>query len=124
MALIQIIPCRDALEFGGLGTGCTVSGGELAVVRTTTGAGAATINAPSGVASDGGLGNMSLANSYTSFDFKAVTLPASLNEEILAIRDSSNADKMTVRVTSAGKLQVYDSLGLQMGSDGATTLPT
>lgn len=64
------------------------------------------------------------ATSYTRFYFNPATLPAANSEEIAQIQDwAMYAVKMTVRITSAGKLQVYSNDGTtQLGSDGATVL--
>jgi len=76
-----------------------------------------TINA-SGASVNGG-GTIPL---YVTFRWRAGTLPASGSEEIFAALALSASDKMFLRVTSAGKLQVYSSVNAQMGSDGTTTL--
>jgi hypothetical protein len=70
-----------------------------------------------------GILNIGLSRCYYRFYFRADTLPSSNNEEIAAIL-SSTAYKLTLRITSAGKLQVYNRSHSQMGSDGSTTLST
>ena len=73
----------------------------------------------------GQLVGMDLANVYARFYFRAETLPASSSEEIFMAQSTTASVKLTVRITSAGKLQVYDNTGTtQLGSDGATTLST
>src|SRR3990172_5296336 len=59
---------------------------------------------------------------YPRFCVKPDTIPASGSEEIMVVWNGS-AYKMSLRITSAGKLQVYASDGTtQLGSDGATTV--
>lgn len=70
----------------------------------------------------GAIANINLALVYFRFYIYIATLPAANNEEIFAILGMNNAQKMTLRVTSAGNLQLYDSAVAQIGSDGTTTL--
>ena len=65
---------------------------------------------------------LDVATAYYSFYFRYATKPAATNDEICRILDTAAAMKMTVRITSAGKLQAYDNVPAQMGSDGATVL--
>lgn len=65
------------------------------------------------------------ADVYVTFHFRVDTLPASGNEEIIRFLTSGGSTKFTVRITSAGNLQAYQSGGTtQIGSDGATALST
>jgi len=89
---------------------------------TTTGTGycpIGIISTTGAQATGGGSGTL-----YTVFRFRADTLPASGSEELFVAEGQSSSFKMYVRVTSAGKLQAYDSTNTQLGSDGATTLST
>lgn len=76
----------------------------------------------------GGLYEWNLAAAWHSFRFRVDTLPAANSEEICQIvSPTTYSIKMSVRITSAGKLQAWNNgVGgfLQMGSDSATTLAT
>lgn len=66
---------------------------------------------------------------YHEFDFRVDTLPAANHEEICAIYTTGTGSrKMSVDITNAGKLQVYDAGNtggpFQLGSDSATALST
>ena len=67
---------------------------------------------------------LNLATAYYRFYFYIATLPAANNEEFALIANGTTTYKMSLRITSAGKIQAYDSAGSQLGSDGATTLVT
>lgn len=93
----------------------------------TTGTGAGFITAYN---STTGAGNYlyNIADGYHKFDFRVDTLPAANSEEICCIVTTGTGSiKMSVRITSAGKLQAWnDGVGgyAQMGSDSTTTLAT
>lgn len=69
--------------------------------------------------------NFSLATVYHTFEIRFTTLPGSASEEIAVCLATNQTLKLSLRITSAGKLQAYQSDGTtQLGSDGATTLTT
>lgn len=72
-------------------------------------------------AASGAAANMNDATIYVTFYFRYATKPSSANEPIFAAYTGATL-KSEVRITSAGNLQIYNTLNAQMGSDGATTL--
>jgi hypothetical protein len=128
MAAIQIVGFESGtlVEVGG-GTGtCAIdsttkrSGDySLRVNPTTTANGYVSVYSHG---ASGALAVFSLATAYYRFYLNIATLPSSNNEEIAEIFHAGGI-KMTVRITSAGKLQAYATDGTtQLGSDGSTTL--
>lgn len=77
-----------------------------------------------GFATTGILATYNVATVYHRFYFRVDTLPAANNEPIFTSRTTTSTVKLELRVTSAGNLQAYDTGGVQLGSDGATTLST
>lgn len=70
---------------------------------------------------------INLATTYFTFHYWFESFPASSNEPFFAITHGlsvSAAVKIEGRITSAGKVQIYDTSIAQIGSDGATTLST
>lgn len=68
--------------------------------------------------------NWSMDQAYIEFRIRIDTLPGTA-EEIAEVMNTSDALKCAIRVTSTGKLQLFNSGGTtQIGSDGATTLNT
>jgi hypothetical protein len=92
---------------------------------TTTGTGYGEIGgiAASGNSKVDNVGNVT--PNVVGFRFYAATLPASGSEEIFAISNSAEAAQLTVRVTSAGKLQLYNADGTtQVGGDSTNSIGT
>lgn len=61
---------------------------------------------------------------YVSFLIKFTTLPASTQTRVILIRDTLLSTVAGLRVTSAGKVQLRDSGGTQIGSDSSLTIST
>ena len=69
--------------------------------------------------------NHDLATAYYTFEIRFTTLPASASEEFVVCLATNQGLKLALRITSAGKIQAYQTNGTtQLGSDGATTLTT
>lgn len=63
------------------------------------------------------------ATTYVRFYFRYATLPASNDEEIVSINQTSSAtQKCSLRINSTGNLVLYDSVLAQIGSTGSTVL--
>lgn len=86
--------------------------------------GSATGKAEIGGRAAGGAGTtLNLATAYHAFYFQYATKPASGSEEIMAVPSMLGSRKFSIRLTSGGVLQAYDSTGTtQLGSDGTTVL--
>jgi hypothetical protein len=69
-----------------------------------------------GVSTTGGTGPF-----YTVFRFLAASIPSG-TEDIYVAEGASSTMKLSVRLTSTGKLQAYDSTNTQLGTDSTTTL--
>jgi hypothetical protein len=100
----------------------TVHNGKYALKIGPTGANIAAYGL-GGVGATGTTAGLNLATGYAVFWVNIGVLPAS-NNEVLCVWRTLSANKLEVRVTSAGKLQAYDSTGAQLGSDGSTSLST
>lgn len=77
------------------------------------------------ILSDGRLDSsntISIPTIYTQFDFQYTTKPASGSEEIFSARDNGDTPKLTIKLDSNGKLNIYDASNTQIGSAGSTTL--
>lgn len=66
----------------------------------------------------------SINDLYTQFYFYIATLPASSAEFIFSARTPTANNKLSTKITSTGKLQIFDTNNVQIGSDGTTTLST
>lgn len=117
----------DTLEFQGVsGTASVQSTTKrtgayaLQINPTTTGVGSAII---AGFDTTGAQTNWDAATVYHRFYFRAGTLPAS-SEEIAQIRDTADTLKMSVRVSSAGKLSTYKNDGTTQIAEGTKVLVT
>lgn len=70
----------------------------------------------------GGTSNPNVATEYARVYFCVATAPASTSEEMLVMRDTSNAaDKLTLRLTSGRLIAVYDSTNTLVAT-GSTAL--
>lgn len=66
---------------------------------------------------------MNLASLYGRFYFRYATLPASGTEEIASVWETTTDTlKLGIRIDSTGSLSLWDSLGLQISTTGATDL--
>lgn len=66
-----------------------------------------------------------ISTAFARFYFKINTLPSADSEEFFQILDTAVALKLAGRVTSAGKLQLYQNDGTtQVGSDSTSTFTT
>jgi hypothetical protein len=75
---------------------------------TTTGTGNARIGSINANGSPSVTVELSQATIYSRWYFRAATLPASSEEEIATVIDTSGAAKAQLRITSAGKLKICD----------------
>jgi len=65
---------------------------------------------------------INLASCWYRFYFRVATFPAATSEQFCQIHSVAGGRKLALRVTSAQKIQAYDSTNTQLGSDGATTI--
>lgn len=99
-----------------------VRSGDYAGRANPTGTGVAKMEI-GGRTATGAATTLNLATAYYAFYFRYATKPASASEEIVAVSNMLGSRKFSLRITSGGVLQAYDSTGTtQLGSDGATVL--
>lgn len=91
----------------------------LRVNPTTTAVGNCRVAtmASTGIATTG----FGTANLYSRFYFRAATLPASNDEEVFVVLDTSGTQMASIRINSAGNLTVYDNAQVSQGT-GSTAL--
>lgn len=97
------------------------AGASLRTNPTTTGTGLATIGA---ITSTGAVsGFWDAVDTYLQFVFQVATLPSADNEPICNVLNTLAAQKMEVRINSAGNLLAYDQAGVLLAT-GSTALST
>lgn len=72
------------------------------------------------IAADGTRTTCSVATSRIRFNFRPDVFPASASEEFLYVADSATSRKMSLRLTSAGKIAVYNSSNALVATSAAT----
>lgn len=116
------------IETGGLSGTCSIQGttkrsGFYAlrtnptVAPTTGSCSLYGIDVVSGISS-----GMYENNTYTRFYFRTAWLPTGGSEEIFAVQDANLAHKLALRISSGGKLSVFDRTGTAEMAEGSTAL--
>lgn len=88
---------------------------------TTTGTGLAYLG---GISTTGVFADFAISTVGVGFWFRVETLPASSAESFFCLQTSTPSLKLRLRITSTGKVQLFDEATAQVGSDSSATIST